>query len=89
VSITRPIRGLDEVEVEDAILSVLTIADLYDDRLEEFLGRLPPAMAQLPDIKLRPKQALAIGARLAYANPHAQLVFRTMYGGVAPQGSPC
>ena len=78
VSITRSIRGLDEVEVEDAILSVLTIADLYDERLEEFLGRLPPAMAQLPDIKLRPKQALAIGARLAYANPHAQLVFRTM-----------
>jgi hypothetical protein len=78
VAITRPTRGLDEVEVEDAILSVLTIADLYDERLEEFLGRLPPAMAQLPDIKLRPKQALAIGARLAYANPHAQLVFRTM-----------
>jgi len=63
VSITRPIRGLDEVEVQDAILSVLTFADLYDDRLEEFLGRLPPAMAQLPDIKLRPRQALAIGAR--------------------------
>ena len=51
--------------------------------------RLSLGSAQLPDIKLRPKQALAIGARLAYANPHGQFRLPHHDGGVAPQGSPC
>ena len=40
VSLSRPIRGLDEVEVHDAIRAVMEIADRYDEGLQETLDKV-------------------------------------------------
>lgn len=80
VSFSRPIRGLDEEEVDDAIRAVMTVADSYDEWLrrilDEVLGLAPPPLPELPNIKMTPKEAQAIGTVLAYCDAHGQDIFR-------------
>jgi hypothetical protein len=80
VSFSRPIRGLDEEEVDDAIRAVMSVADSYDEWLsrilDEVLGLAPPPLPELPNIKMTPKEAQTIGAVLAYCDAHGQDVFR-------------
>ena len=76
LGITRPIRSLDEEEVDEAIRTVMTLADSYDDRLKELINLIPPSMPSLPDIKMRPQEAHIIGATLAACDTHGQNIFR-------------
>jgi hypothetical protein len=76
LGITRPIRGLDEEEVDEAIRTVMVLADSYDDRLKELVNLIPPSLPDLPDISLRRKDAQIIGLTLAACDPHGQSIFR-------------
>ncbi|TEU10416.1 MAG: YbjN domain-containing protein, partial [Anaerolineales bacterium] len=81
VGLTRPIRGLDEEEVDDAIRAVMTVADSYDEWLQTIvdavLGISPLLpLSELPNIKMTPKEAHAIGIVLAACNSHGQDIFR-------------
>jgi hypothetical protein len=76
LGLTRPIRGLDEDEVDEAIRTVMILADSYDDRLKEMIHLLPPPMPQLPDIRMRPHDAQVIGSILGACDPHGQDIFR-------------
>ena len=80
VSLARPIRGLDEEEVDDAVRAVMTVADSYDEWLRrilnEVLGLAPPPLPELPNIKMTPKEAQIIGTVLAYCDSHGQDIFR-------------
>jgi hypothetical protein len=78
LGVNRPIRGLDEVEVEEAIRTVMALADSYDERLKEIMHLIPPWMPQLPDIRMRPQEAQMIGSLLAACDPHGQQIFRLM-----------
>lgn len=80
VGLARPIRGLDEFEVDEAIRAVMTVADGYDDRLQEaldaFVRLARPGALQLPNIKMTPKEAQTVSAVLALCNSHDQDIFR-------------
>lgn len=76
LGITRPIRGLDEEEVDEAIRTVMVLADSYDDRLKELIHLIPPSLPELPDIKMRPKDAQIIGLTLSACDPHGRKIFR-------------
>lgn len=76
LGITRPIRSLDEEEVDEAIHTVMILADSYDDRLKELINLIPLSMPQLPDIKMRPQDAQIIGATLAACDSYGQTIFR-------------
>jgi hypothetical protein len=76
LGITRPIRGLDEDEVDEAIRTVMILADTYDDRLKEVIHLLPSPMPQLPDIRMRLHDAQIIGSILGACDPHGQDIFR-------------
>ena len=76
LGITRPIRGLDEEEVDEAIRTVMILADSYDDRLKEVIHMLPPPMPKLPDIRMRPRDAQIIGAILGACDAHGQEIFQ-------------
>jgi hypothetical protein len=76
LGVTRPIRGLDEEEVDEAIRTVMILADSYDDRLKEFVHILPPSMPILPDIRIRPQDVQIIGTLLASCDFHGQDIFR-------------
>jgi len=78
LGVTRPIRGLDEIEVEESIRTVMSLADSYDDRLKEILHLVPPSMPQLPDIRMRPQEAQLIGSLLAACDIHGQKIFCLM-----------
>lgn len=76
VGLTRPIRGLDKEEVDDAIHTVMSVADHYDEWLQsvsdQILGAIPPAPLKLPNIKITPQEAQVIGSILAVCDPHGQ-----------------
>jgi hypothetical protein len=76
LGVTRPIRGLDEDEVDEAIRTVMILADSYDDRLKEVIHLLPPPMPQLPDIRMRPHDTQVLGSILGACDPHGQDIFR-------------
>jgi hypothetical protein len=80
VGLSRPIRGLNEVEVHDAIRAVMVVADSYDEWLQETLDRIqrtsPLPFTELPDIELRPKDTDAISTVLGLCDPHGRDVFR-------------
>jgi len=76
LGITRPIRGLDEEEVDEAIRTVMVLADSFDDRLKELIHLIPPSLPELPDIKIRPKNAQIIGLTLSACDLHGQKIFR-------------
>jgi hypothetical protein len=76
LGITRPIRSLDEEEVDEALRTVMILADSYDDRLKEFIHLLPPSMPHLPDIRIRPRDAQVVGTILAACDSHGQDIFR-------------
>jgi hypothetical protein len=76
LGITRPIRGLDEEEVDEAIRTVMILADSYDDRLQELIHLIPPSLPKLPDISMRPKDAQIIGLTLSACDVHGQTIFR-------------
>ncbi len=80
VSLSRPIRGLDEVEVHDAIRAVMVVADSYDDWLQETLDRIkrtaPLPLTELPNIRMKPKDAEAISSVLGLCDRHGRDVFR-------------
>jgi hypothetical protein len=67
---------LDEEEVDDAIRTVMVLADSYDDRLKEVIHLLPAPMPILPDIRIRPRDAQVMGAILGACDPHGQEIFR-------------
>ena len=79
VSLSRPIRGLDEVEVHDAIRAVMVVADSYDEWLQETLDRnqrtalLP--LTELPNIVMKPKDAETISTVLGLCDEHGRDVF--------------
>jgi hypothetical protein len=80
VSIARPIRGLDKEEVDDAIHAVMMVADGYDGQLHTLLnmilGATTPPLPELPNIKMTPAEAQAIGATLSACDAHGQGIFR-------------
>ena len=80
VSLSRPIRGLGQEEVNDAIREVMVVADGYQERLAEalemLLGAEPVSLAELPNIKMTPREAQLIGAILAGCDAHGKRVFR-------------
>jgi hypothetical protein len=80
VGLTRPIRGLDEEEVEDAIRAVLIVADSYDEwlkaELAAALALIPPELPDLPNIKMTPREAGTVGAVLSACDVHGQEIFR-------------
>jgi len=80
VSLSRPIRGLDEVEVHDAIRAVMVVADSYDEWLQETLDRIqrtaPVPVTELPNIPMKPKDAAAISTVLGLCDPHGLDIFR-------------
>jgi hypothetical protein len=80
VSLSRPIRGLDEIEVHDAIRAVMVVADSYDEWLQETLDRIqrtaPLPMTELPNIRMKPKDAETISTVLGLCDTHGRDVFR-------------
>jgi hypothetical protein len=82
VSVSRPIRGLDEVEVQDAIRTVMVVADSYDDWLQETLDRVqataPLPVTELPKIRMRPKDTETVSVVLGFCDPHGRDLFRYM-----------
>ncbi|MBU0495440.1 MAG: YbjN domain-containing protein [Chloroflexi bacterium] len=80
VGLARPIRGLVEEEVDDAIRAVMVVADSYDEWLQIILdtarGLAPLPLSELPSIKMTPKEAQGIGAVLAACDPHGRDIFR-------------
>jgi len=80
VGLTRPIRGLDEEEVDDAIRAVMKVADSYDEWLQAVmdaaLGMPTLPLSELPNIKMTPKEAQVIGTVLAACDRHGQDIFR-------------
>jgi hypothetical protein len=80
VSLSRPIRGLDEVEVHDAMRAVMVVADSYDEWLQETLDRIqttaPLPLTELPNIVVEPKDAETISTILGLCDPHGRDVFR-------------
>ncbi len=76
LGITRPIRSLDEEEVDEALRTVMILADSYDDRLKEIIHLIPPSMPHLPDIRMRPRDAQVFGTLLAACDSHGQDIFR-------------
>ena len=79
VSLSRPIRGLDEIEVHDAIRAVMVVADSYDDWLQETLDRIertaPLSLTELPNIQMKPEDAEIISTVLGRCDPHGRDVF--------------
>lgn len=80
VSLSRPIRGLDEVEVHDAMRAVMVVADSYDEWLQETLDRIqstaPLPFTELPNIAMKPEDAETIGTVLGLCDPHGRDIFR-------------
>jgi hypothetical protein len=80
VGLTRPIRGLDEEQVQDAIRAVMIVADSYDEwlkaELDAALALIPPELPDLPNIKLTPQEARTVGAVLMACDTHGQEIFR-------------
>ncbi|MBN1955584.1 MAG: YbjN domain-containing protein [Anaerolineae bacterium] len=76
VSLVRPIRGLDDVEVDDAIRSVMMVADHYDEWLQTalmaFLRRAPLPLSKLPNIQVTPQDARVIIAVLSACDKHGR-----------------
>jgi hypothetical protein len=79
VSLSRPIRGLDEVEVHDAMRAVMVVADSYDEWLQETLDRIqrtaPLPLTELPNIVMKPKDAETISTVLGLCDAHGRDVF--------------
>jgi hypothetical protein len=79
VSLSRPIRGLDEVEVHDAIRAVMVVADSYDGWLQETLDRIqrtaPLSLTELPGIQMKPNDAETISTVLGLCDPHGRDIF--------------
>jgi len=79
VSLTRPIRGLDEAEVDDAVRTVMMVADGWDEELKRALDAFlnaVPRVVELPNIKMMPKEAQMVTAVLAHSDSHARDIFR-------------
>lgn len=85
VSLSRPIRGLDEVEVHDAIRAVMVVADSYDEWLQETLDRIqstaPLPLTELPNIRMNPKDAETISTVLGLCDRHGRDLFRYLIEG--------
>lgn len=79
VGLTRPIRGLDQEEVDAAIRAVMTVADSYDEWLQAVLdaslGTASVPIQELPKVKLLPQEVLRVGAVLSACDPHGREVF--------------
>lgn len=79
VSLSRPIRGLDEVEVHDAIRAVMEIADRYDEGLEEILEEIlrtaPVPLTELPNIEMKPSDAQTLRVVLGRCDAHGRRIF--------------
>jgi hypothetical protein len=85
VGLTRPIRGLDEEEVDDAIRAVMAVADSYDDWLHSIVqameGGLVFPVSDLPQIKMSSEQAHAIAGVLAVCDDHGRRIFNCLMEG--------
>ena len=85
VGLTRPIRGLDEEEVDDAIRAVMAVADSYDDWLHDIVEAISgegvfPA-SELPKMKMTEREAQAVATVLASCDDHGRKVFRALMEG--------
>jgi hypothetical protein len=85
VVLTRPIAGLDAGGVREAIRSVLRVVDSYDDRLLRLkalsLALEPVSLAELPDIKMTPREAGVIRSVLSGCDPHGREILRYILEG--------
>ncbi|MFC2029840.1 YbjN domain-containing protein [Chloroflexota bacterium] len=90
LSLSRPIRGLDEEEVEDAIRTVMAVADTYDDRLEAALAQFVIAATlpwdQLPKVRLTPKETQNLAGVLGRCDLHGRDIFRYILEGWQKSG---
>jgi hypothetical protein len=82
LNLIRSIRGLDLVEIHEAIQDVLTVAEkaepFLNKALPRFRGDSPSGKAQLPNIPMKPKDAEMVGAVLDACDGHGQIIFRTI-----------
>lgn len=82
VGLTRSIRGLDAIEVDEAIRSVMSVADSYDGWLQTIaaiaLDQGPLDLAELPTLKMTPQETEAVSALLAACDPQGREILVTL-----------
>ncbi|MGA2821739.1 MAG: hypothetical protein ABSF61_13950 [Anaerolineales bacterium] len=92
IEISRPIRGLDPVEIAESIHEVLEIANLAEGNLQRILdglsGELLVDVRVLPRAKMTPAEAQAASTFLGALDDHGRKVARALIEYWAKRGHP-